>query len=222
MYKVVRMCPDPQILSIYVDGELPSPWKEKMEAHFKICPLCREKYENFSRLHKLFKKDYSEKRTYVERVIDEPFLPEERTYTEEEMQETKERIWHRIEEKRRLRTHGWRRRLSIPLPAAAAAAVILMLVAGLWIRSEAFLHSGVMARNTANTEKLDIIAAEEEIPGIIPAADISGILQYLTSDGTDIIILKLPESKNFARAGEPAIIRAADYQRNAEQPRRYP
>ncbi|MCL2800644.1 MAG: zf-HC2 domain-containing protein [Treponema sp.] len=205
------MCPDPQLLSIYVDGELPSPWKEKMEAHIKGCPSCREKYENFKHLHELFKKDNVIKRTYVERVVDDPKT--ERTYTETELQEAKERVWNKINGKQR-RPHIWRRRLSVPIPAAAAAAVIIAFVTGLWIHNGTSAHNGFASLDLSPSDKVDfILAAENEMPGIIPAADINGVLQFLSSDGADIIILRLPETKNFSRSGEPEIIRAADYRR---------
>jgi anti-sigma factor RsiW len=45
------MCPDRQILSVYLDEELPSPWKEKMEAHVSSCAECQavlEKYQAVS------------------------------------------------------------------------------------------------------------------------------------------------------------------------------
>jgi anti-sigma factor RsiW len=35
------MCPDRQIISLYLDGELPSPWDGKMEAHLESCEKCR-------------------------------------------------------------------------------------------------------------------------------------------------------------------------------------
>jgi hypothetical protein len=42
------------------------------------------------------------------------------------------------------------------------------------------------------------------------------VLQYLSSrDNGEIIILRLPESRNFVNYGEPAIIKAADYTRQA-------
>jgi len=211
------MCPDPQILSIYIDGELPSPWKEKIEAHLIKCPLCREKHESFNQLHELFKKDTSVNRKYVERIIDEP--AEERTYTQEEMQEAKDRIWNNIEAKRNTRSNIWRRRLSISLPAAAAAAVIFALVTILWIRGETIFQTGIAGRQPEANQKVNIISAEDEIPNIIPAADINGVLQYLASDGADIIILRLPESSNFSRTGEPAVLRAADYNRIPEASR---
>jgi anti-sigma factor RsiW len=192
------MCPDPQILSIYLDGELPSPWKEKMESHFLQCSACREKLENLKHLKELLNADAGKNR-----VENEPKF----------MEDAKARIWQRLESGRRFRGGAglWRRRLSVPLPAAAAAAVIITLLAALWLRDER-IKSGGFAQQPQEPVNF-ILAAEEEIPGVIPAADINGVLQYLTSDGTDVIILRLPESRNFFRTGDPAIIRAADYSR---------
>jgi len=210
------MCPDPQLLSIFVDGELPSPWKEKMEGHIKVCSVCREKYGNFKQLHELFKKDTTIRRKYVERVIDEP--AEERTYTEEEMQETKERVWQKIEANRHPRSNVWRRRLSIPIPVAAAAAIVITLMAGLWVRNENTAQSGLASLQDDSSERVNfILAAEEEMPSIYPAADLNDVFKYLTSDGTDIIILRLPPERSFHRVGEPAIIRAADFQPGRRQ-----
>jgi len=217
------MCPDPQILSIYVDGELPSPWKEKMESHLKKCPDCMAKYKNFKHLHELFKKDTTVQRRYVERIVDRP--EGERSYTEDELRESKDRVWSSIEAKQKSGVSSsrmqsgssriWRRRLSLPLPAAAAAAILIAFVTYLLISGQTFFHNGIAGKKADTSEKVNfILAADEEMPDIIPASNIDGVLQYLNSDGAEIIILKLPESRNFARTGEPAIIRAADYQKN--------
>ena len=34
-------CPDTSLFSAYVDGEVPSPWKEKLEEHLATCEKCR-------------------------------------------------------------------------------------------------------------------------------------------------------------------------------------
>jgi len=194
------MCPDPQVLSIYVDGELPSPWKEKLDAHLNECPACREKFENFKKLRGLFNKDASAKKI-----------------NESDIQASKEKIWRNIEAKRRFTPYPriWRRRISISIPAAAAAAIIIALITMFISGGGNILNNGFAGKKANSDEKSNIIlAAEEEIPGIIPTAtDLSGVLQYLGADNSDIIILRLPESRNFSRAGEPAIIKAADYSR---------
>ena len=219
------MCPEPQLLSIYMDGELPSPWKEKMENHLTECSLCREKFENFKRLQELFKKDTHQRRTIVERSVPESGLSSQKG-SEALMLSSKEKVWRNLESRQRFRSdrsirragqvRGYdllRRRLSIPLPAAAAAAVIIALATALWVRGGSVNNSGFASKPLESAERTAgfMLAAEEEMPGIIPAADINGVLQYLGSDRPDIIILQLPESRNFLRSGEPAIVRAADY-----------
>jgi hypothetical protein len=168
-------------------------------------------------MQELFRKDTTQRRTIVER---EGGLAEAAAMERELMEASKEKVWKRLESRRRFRpvvrqtSNVWQRRFSIPLPAAAAAAVILVFVAAFWIR-------GGSADNTnyasipfiESVERTNfILAAEEQIPGVIPAGDISSVLQYLGAGDTNIIILQLPESKNFFRAGEP-VIRAADYTR---------
>jgi len=194
------MCPDPQVLSIYVDGELPSPWKEKLDVHLKECPACREKFENFKKLREMFNKDTSKKEI-----------------KESDIQSSKEKIWRNIEAKQRFTPYPriWRRRISISIPTAAAAAIIIALITMFISGGGNILNNGFAGKKANSDDKSNIIlAAEEEIPGIIPAAtDLNGVLQYLGADSSDIIILRLPESRNFSRAGEPAIIRAADYSR---------
>jgi hypothetical protein len=40
-------CPDTDLYSAYVDGEVPSPWKEKLESHMASCPTCRKHVERY-------------------------------------------------------------------------------------------------------------------------------------------------------------------------------
>ncbi len=45
-------CPDPDLYSAYVDNEVPSPWKEKLEAHIASCPDCRNRTDRYLNLKK--------------------------------------------------------------------------------------------------------------------------------------------------------------------------
>ena len=191
------MCPDQQLFSIYVDNEMPSPWKEKLENHLTECSVCREKYEEFRQLRELFKKD---------------------TDTEQKLAETaKSRIWQKLSTKRRRMPNPglWHRRISIPLPAAAAAVIILTFMAGMWIRGSQLQVNDNNAMASQQIIPFDLsgfsLASEDGLPVIMPDTDLSAILQYLASDGTDTIILTLPDSRNFSRTGEPGVVRAADY-----------
>jgi hypothetical protein len=232
-YKVVQMCPDPQLISIYTDGELPSPWKEKMESHLTECSACREKFENFKHLQELFKKDTRQRRTIVKRNGSEDGLSSQsnaEVSVDEAMKSSMERVWRNLESRQHFRSdklvrrsaqirsyNMLRRRISIPVPVAAAAAVVIALVTALWVRGGSSVNNNgftnipsIPVESTERTSNF-ILASEQEMPDVIPTADISGVLQYLGSDHrSDIIILQLPEGSNFLRSGEPAIIRAAD------------
>jgi hypothetical protein len=218
------MCPDPQLLSIYMDGELPSPWKEKMETHLTECSECRGKFNNLAHLHGMFKIEKTEDEAPVGFALSEREL----------MEKAKERVWQKLEAGHsfnsgrrvqgsgRIRNGGQfrsynmlKRKLSIPLPVAVAAALVIALLAGFGIRGNSVNNGGFAYQNIDPVERTGfILAAEEEMPGIMPVgSDLNSVLQYLGVDRSEVIILQLPESRNFSRSGEPAIIRAADYRR---------
>jgi len=184
------MCPDSQIISVYLDKELPSPWKEKIEIHFEKCPECKQKLENLKRLSLFLKQD-----------------------TDQELIETAAgRVWKNLVPTRRFRPNPaaiWQRKFSVPLPAAAAAAVVIALLTLLWVRTDRNVSS-IASQPQEPAITNFFLAAEEDIPNI-PVSDMNSVLQYLAAEGSNIIILQLPESKNFSRIGEPEILRAADY-----------
>jgi hypothetical protein len=191
------MCPDPQLFSIYMDEELPSPWKEKLETHLEQCPGCAEKIEIFRRQRLLVKEAGAE--SSEENAL---------------MEKAKERIWRNLEAKHRMsRNNLWRRRLSIPLPAAAAAAAVIAFLAVMLFRGSPDRSGGLASQPVDPVSRASFALIAEEESGIIPMTDLNSVLQYLGADGSDIIILQLPESKSFLRSGDPAIIRAADYTR---------
>ena len=213
------MCPDPQLLSVYMDGELPSPWKEKMETHLSECPVCSGKINSFRQL-----------------------FPQKSDAEQEMMEAAKDRVFQKLQSQRSFplsseklsaqsgqnamsftgaRRGFIHRRLSIPLPAAAAAALLIILMTALLFRSGQSTNDGYAYQQANTAERTHfILAAEEEIPSL-PFTNLESILQHLPSDGSDIIILRMPErTGNFSVTGEPAIIRAADFQ--GRQPGHHP
>jgi len=198
------MCPDRQIISLHLDGELPSPWKEKMESHLETCPECRASLARYDSLGKHLD-DLNEENILAarERVWNKLTSPElvvsgksdSVTIKPPPQIYTRQRIWNR----------------SIPLPAAAAAAVIIIVTM--------FAVFGIRDRNIRGQQ--DVMAAiPDYMPivvndqGTVPVTDMTGVLQYLSSlDNGEFMVIRLPESKNFMRPGEPTLINAADYSR---------
>ncbi|AEF84648.1 conserved hypothetical protein [Treponema primitia ZAS-2] len=185
------MCPDPQMLSLYFDGELPSPWKEKMEAHLGECPVCEKSLTRYRDMSKVLR--------------DGPLQSEE-TETGASLAEVshiKERVWLRLNTPgltERIPLHTWNRSVSVPLPLIITAAAALIMAFGFFFVSSA-------PRGTPP----DQAVAAVDMTTIVPISDLSGVLKLLGDESPDIVIIRLPESRSFMSSGQPAIIRAADY-----------
>ena len=208
------MCPDKQILSIYLDEELPSPWKEKLETHLENCSACAQEYANLEQLRQIFKNDITVSQNCESSAAK---IWQKLEYRQKSWSNVSINKFKRAASGKVPNTRIWQRKLSIPLPAAAAAVIIITLIAVIGMRgTQADASNNGMAVQNGNGNGAGTgfsTAAENDMLGNIPAVNISDVLQYLSSDGTDIIILKLPESQNFYRTGEPGIIKAADYRR---------
>jgi len=193
----VPKCPDRMWLSVYYDNEMESPWKEKMEAHVANCADCAKQLAAYKEIS----------------------LSLENAAAGAREEEARLRVLQKLETSGPYRAYKyprlpgssvWKRRVSIPVPAAAAAVVFMLIaLAFLWNR-------GSQVRTDASN--MAIAAETEIIPDIIPLSGTDNVLQYLGSTDTgDILILRLPESRNFASYGEPTMIKAADYSRDARR-----
>jgi hypothetical protein len=189
------MCPDRQILSLYLDGELPSPWKEKLESHLSICVRCRERLETYRGLSRFL--GGAEDREALEAAKERALL----------------RLQNRGAAALPQSLSVWRKNVSVPLPAAAAAAIFLFAL-GVFVFRQISMAGPAQDKAMAAGVNLDL-------QGITPVSDINGILQYLGDNDTgNIVILRLPESRNFMSSGEPRILKAAELP--AQYPRSFP
>ncbi|GHV84859.1 hypothetical protein AGMMS50230_04670 [Spirochaetia bacterium] len=180
---MVNMCPDSQILSVYFDGELDSPWKEKCEKHLEACPSCRKHLESY-------------RLTRQRLFAVSPDLGK--------MEDSMNRVWEKTSfaaEKPRWAARFWIRSVTIPLPAAAAAGIIMALA----------LAALITLRPVKTT---DPQLAGLEVQDMIPVSDMANLFQYLGSENSpDMVIIRLPDT-TFKNAGEPQMLRAADYSRS--------
>jgi hypothetical protein len=183
------MCPDRQILSIYFDGELPSPWKEDMEVHLSRCPECRAKLEQYRKLSAFIAGDRRD--LSVER----------------------ERVWlnpGKAVSGQRFGNSGgrrfWRQSVTVPLPAVIAAAALLVATFTLAVANYA------VKRTAPDTGTVAAAGISLDVQEIVPVSDMDSFLQYLgNEDSTDFMIIRLPETRSFSNPGQPTIIKAADY-----------
>jgi predicted anti-sigma-YlaC factor YlaD len=192
------MCPDRQILSLYLDGELPSPWKEKLEAHLASCQECRNRLEQYQKLSSVLEGN---------RMVALP--------------ETESRVWNRMISQIPAQSGAasnyqiWRRSVSLPVPLAAAAAAVFAVVLFLAVQGlqypnsaqEQGLSYGIAASIGTDIEDMYSMS---DMP---PMSDMNSVLQYLSKqESSDYVLIELPESRSFSSYGEPALLRAADYQ----------
>jgi anti-sigma factor RsiW len=207
------MCPEKQFLSVYFDGELPSPWKERMEQHIEICSECRGTLTSY--------KKTSEFLNSAEGCAEVEY--------DAAMNTAQARVWEKISS----RAAGQRTRRTATLffpripsnafaaiAGAAAAAVIISvttLVAPDGVSSDAAPALSATAVSSENFENIAVSSDYDiDIPDITPVADMDAILRYLeTDDSSNIVIIKLPERKKFRRNGEPTFINAADYSKRS-------
>lgn len=205
------MCPDRQFLSVYFDGELPSPWKERMEQHLETCSVCRENLARY--------KEISGSLSGV--VADECAA----------MNAAKTQIWEKVGVFEGGQPVAGNRRLSrfmpaMRIPAAfasalAGAAVAAAIVCVIWLVSPARNNGMAQSALSNSSENFAGIAVSSDyelnLPDITPVSNMNEVLRYLEDDdSSNIVIIKLPERKKFNRYGDPAFINAADYNRRAK------
>ena len=183
------MCPDPQTLSAFFDGELSSHWVKEVEAHLSNCSECQNK---ISRLQK-----------YRETLHE----AEESIYTG-----SMDRVWNRLKEYREQAAAKQAplitRRIQVPLPLAAAAVALLVLLG--------FSSIFLMARG--NLRMMKIItepSGSKEIQVAAPIEDLEVILKSLDSHGfKKETLIELPGNSQFIILGEPVLLRADEFTRS--------
>jgi len=196
------MCPDRQIISLYFDGELPSPWKEKMEAHLVSCSQCQTVLAGYRNLGGSLGKLRDETiETAQDRVWKRITAPELVITGKTAKKPAKRTISRRLVAAKRV----WNRRITLPLPAAAAAALVVFIaffaLIGIRGGNQPLPQHPVASMNIGFDDY-----------AMIPIHDMTDIIRYLSVQETaDFMVIRLPEHRSFSRAGQPALINAADY-----------
>jgi hypothetical protein len=183
-----------------------------MESHLAQCPHCSRILESY--------------RLFSTPGADDEY--KDAGISIDTLEKTKARVWQNLENALRKRYPAqrpypaqgrgsfWGRRVSMPLPAAAAA-VLLVIAAVLWAaqpKKAQPLSNMALTSEEYSIPPPQVNGTPDFDPKLSSIRDLNDVLQYLGSgDSGDILILRLPESRNFFSYGEPAIIKAADYSR---------
>ncbi len=184
------MCPDHDLVSAYVDGEVPSPWRERLEEHLATCGDCAAlaaAYASLSmRLRSVAVGDETESlargRSRLDSLLLDHAVPLASTLS------------------------ARRRFVSLPLPVAAAAAILVLLLGTATAMLALKPSRGVASIQTVASGEITPLATEAKAQ----PASMDELLRYLDArDGQITLTIKLPSGTTFGSAGKPVIMRSA-------------
>jgi len=191
------MCPDRDLVSAYVDGEVPSPWRERLEEHLGSCSDCAALAADYARLGERLRTEVAGEpseaealargRTRLEALL--AGLPGEPA-DGPGPRRAREGSWK-----------AWSRSISLPLPLAAAAAILVLLLGGATTALALRPNKGAAIQTVASVD----IAKPQAQP-----ASMDELLRYLDArDGQVTLTINLPTGATFGSAGTPVIMRSA-------------
>jgi len=188
------MCPDSKLLSAFYDGEVASPWKEKIEDHITECAQCKAVVDGFS--------------SQTDFLQSEPVPEFSSSFADVQML---------IRHKNNVETgHAPFSLFKAPvIPMAAAAAAVLAFLFG-------FMMAGSTGPSASYSEIPLAVADGWSVPPgdlVIPGEDLEAMLSMIEQN-SDFLFnqetsLELPVNLNLAHLGESALVRTASYGGNS-------
>ena len=178
------MCPDDALLSALVDEEVPSPWKERLEAHVAECQRCSEKRRELLSL----------KKTLLA-LDDEPEMAalsaaKARIAASIDFSGTGSRVESGFVARFR---HLWLERVPLPMPFFAAGLLALVFLAGMSLGL--FTPLSTSARMMASASK--IISPQ--------SATLEMMAQYVKQSSVQPVMIEMPQESVFSQLGNPVI-----------------
>ena len=195
------MCPDRDLVSAFVDGEVPSPWRERLEEHLASCAKCASLAAKYTALGERLRAELA--------ADDAASLARGRAKLDALLSSRAEAEVSGmpavggatiLDASRR----SWRRSVSLPLPLAAAAALLAVLLGG---------SAAMVALRPSRGPAIQAVASGEIAPPSSQAraqpASMDELLRYLDAQGGQVTLtIKLPDETTFGSAGKPVIMRS--------------
>jgi anti-sigma factor RsiW len=191
------MCPDRDLLSAHADGEVPSPWRERLDEHVASCPDCAAVLAGYVDLSGALRAGAEP---------DEPAaLARGRERLDallEGMHATPPRTAPRPSAAREAFGRALGRSISLPLPFAAAAALLVLFLGG---------ATAVLALRPERGNPMQAVATGGLDQRLAKPASMEELLRFLnSSDGQVQLTINLPADATFGSAGTPVIMRSAE------------
>lgn len=232
----MSICPDSDLYSAYIDGEVPSPWKEKLESHIDSCPRCKKQIERYRALRSLIAAGLPQEALNLEASF-------------ERLSARRAEVYAAIAAKEPLTLPAWvRQSVKIPITALAAmflaavflpAIIVLRTTSG--TRSQAaplaLAETDAKINQTASYRQGQILSRTSQVYSTDLSSNVLQTKSYIVTgrnafsmvnyarqfaanqelfSNADIIIIKLPKLANFDTADlflsdEEALPRAAGF-----------
>jgi predicted anti-sigma-YlaC factor YlaD len=181
------MCPDREILSAYLDGEIGAPWDTAIREHVTACDKCRAVFE---RLEK------------TRRILQEDLVGD----WKEPMERVRRGILTRVSPLPRP-TPAWRRQVSLPLPLAVLAAVLLVALGVSFALSIGRSNIGFVKITKAP-------AGGTEYQFAVPVDKVEALLKSVGGGDTNLEdVLTLPKNVKLVPVGVPRMGKEAEFSR---------
>ncbi|UCF96756.1 MAG: zf-HC2 domain-containing protein [Spirochaetaceae bacterium] len=181
-------CPNPDLLSAYFDGEIQSPWAERIREHIDTCERCQKAVVKLEDLRRIL-------------------LADQEPAAEDSLHRTRERLQSSLSVRQWRKPPLWRARISVPLPAVAAILLVFLGMGSLLIflgTRPNFPFMSIKTQPSGITE-VQVAAPIEDLEQLLKSLDKENVNQQ--------IVITLPEDTEFLHFGEPRMLRADEYSR---------
>lgn len=194
------MCPDETLLTAYVDDEVPSPWKERIEAHLDQCERCRGRVAQYRALRSAL---------HTADVVDETHLKNAALRIQNSFESQVAGLARVPQHSGRIERYSIlsafnSRRISVPLPLMAASVLLFMFFVGLafglfgWrknVGQALALSTKLPAASSANIESLVSSLSQTDPSQIVTIKAPDNISQPLTNTVPVYVIYNAADQK---------------------------
>ncbi len=170
------MCPDREILSAYLDGEVESPWKETVADHIGGCEACRSQLSRMEETRRLLREGGA-------RDLEGP------------MERIRERILSQGF-RRPVVIPFWRRQLVVPIPIAGAVSALVVFLAFALVVS-------LFRQNIGTVQITRAPAGATEIRIAAPVGNLETLLKSFDTQDSNQDVITIPKDYRLSNVGEP-------------------